>query len=776
MEGNQNHSFSAMDADKPKPTSQVTCSGCTLSFPSKNQLFRHLADSTKTCLSPEDYCTYLTQVPTAKKFWEKVAVLYGYLPGTDYRFGCNEEPCGVEGGSHAAWLVTQAIEKVTHGARYTEPSDWSAKSADPKINRSYGCTSRGTMVAEQDHNTGAVTEVLCTITVPLLRQQTKEWVNAVNEELMRILEKMSSSRTTSQDENLTNKWSAGRIQVFGRVHIPNKRFNAETDVVHRRADYCFPADLLLPDGDQVSETALSPDKSFTVQEHLDTLQCFPPGNKSYRVIDLSKNAEKSEGAGEPSYFFKNDTMPSFSRPNENTLKYLSRLKKLMQCSFQTQVEELDSKDKGAMMEKSLNESKRKKQKAPKKKRSKIDTNDPVQEPPESSEVNAEDETKDSVVDDGSASDEEMADGTDEGTAVKRLLRRKRYHNFSPNILAHDYLAYRRVDRFYHRGTIRPDETAEMVSVRMINNRPFFVFSLKGDILLHQQVVRVVGLLIAICKGVIDEDIVDCIFDEEFTHLVPAPPAPSIGLLAGECSYITWEGRIKTILSARPSNRFSKGWNDDELINVVKKWEISMLDEVAKGWYWNGPNDNGKLKAETDWVADVLYPWAKRTKPLLEEYRRWKSDSNNIPISPIDTNIPALYEKVLHHLRIADSSGEWPSTTAKRQLVMLSTSKDGSKVTPLSVAHSAASNTHNSGQSAYSFAEGEGGASGSFSVGIMPDGGCNQPKGNLLFPELVKAAFELEIALMPDRPPSVSMILSSIQMLYTINTDTYCCIP
>jgi hypothetical protein len=129
---------------------------------------------------------------------------------------------------------------------------------------------------------------------------------------------------------------------------------------------------------------------------------------------------------------------------------------------------------------------------------------------------------------------------------------------------------------------------------------------------------------------------------------------------------------------------------------------------------------------------------------------------NIPSAPIDTTIPTLYEKVLHYLRLADSSGDWPSTTAKRQLVMLSTSKDGSQVTPLSVAHSATTNAHSTGQSAYSFLEGEGGASGSFSVGVMPDGGCNQPKGNLLFPELVKAAFELEIALKPDRPPSVSI--------------------
>lgn len=91
-------SVDKMDIDDAK-FETVKCSGCGLTFPSKNQLFRHLADSTKTCLSPEDFREYLTQVPTAKRYWEKIAVLYGYLPGTDYRFGCsNGHPCGIEGG------------------------------------------------------------------------------------------------------------------------------------------------------------------------------------------------------------------------------------------------------------------------------------------------------------------------------------------------------------------------------------------------------------------------------------------------------------------------------------------------------------------------------------------------------------------------------------------------------------------------------------------------------------------------------------------------------
>jgi len=66
---------------------------------------------------------------------------------------------------------------------------------------------------------------------------------------------------------------------------------------------------------------------------------------------------------------------------------------------------------------------------------------------------------------------------------KRLLKRKRYHNFCPKILAHDFLAYRRVDRIYHRATLRPNCSSKSM---MINNRPFIVISFTGDLFLQEQ--------------------------------------------------------------------------------------------------------------------------------------------------------------------------------------------------------------------------------------------------------------------------------------------------
>jgi hypothetical protein len=62
-------------------------------------------------------------------------------------------------------------------------------------------------------------------------------------------------------------------------------------------------------------------------------------------------------------------------------------------------------------------------------------------------------------------------------------------------------------------------------------------------------------------------------------------------------------------------------------------------------------------------------------------------------------------------------------------------------------------------SAYSFAEGQGGASGSFSVGYMPGGVNKQPKANSMFPSLVKAAFQLERELFPDREPSSTIAIN-----------------
>ena len=289
-----------------------------------------------------------------------------------------------------------------------------------------------------------------------------------------------------------------------------------------------------------------------------------------------------------------------------------------------------------------------------------------------------------------------------------------------------------------------------------------------------RVLRLIGLLVAICRGVIDDDIIECIFDEEFTTLVPAPPAPSLGLVSGEATYMTWEGRIKTILNARRTDRYpsvgrSLGWNDEEVVRAVEEWEQVILHKVGQSWNWKGEGNDGRLNEETQWSDNVLYPWARQTRELLDNYRVWKASrdihsplgTSFLPsLESIDPAVPSLFEEVLYYLREADASGLWPSTTPNRQLVILSTLNEESQARAISaVQMQARKNADSQSSSAYAFQQGYGGASGSFSVGAMPDERCSQPKGNVLFPELVKAAFQLEIALCPDRAPSSTIAIN-----------------
>ena len=449
------------------------------------------------------------------------------------------------------------------------------------------------------------------------------------------------------------------------------------------------------------------------------------------------------------------------------------------------------------------------------------------------------------------------------TKSTNVLRRRRYHNFTPSCMAHEYLSYRRLDRLYHRATLRftdPPGPADSNPLVSTSSRPFMVLSMTGDLFLHGQAARVIGFVIALVRGVIDYDMVDCVFDESYPHLVPTPPAPIQGLYAIDAFYTSWEGKAKSILSARRCNRYSQGWNSEDTLQRVEEWQQVVRQEIGRRWNRGPPNgdDNAqenslghdkkdkttvsRLALEEEWTRNILLPWATKARKQLEHYRQWKKtqqshgiainsaatshentsimengtenkqeqQDKNVPtavgnttldVAAVDSTVPSLYRKVLDLLRQVDRSGKWPTTTPKRQLVMVSnlkttqeTTRDGresaepfdnpsndsntngvlpawtaiatattvSHTTSLSMAHiRARANYKEEQSSAYDYAEGEGGASGSFSVGAMPGEQCRiQPKANELFPELMKAAFELEIALdLPNREPSSTIAIN-----------------
>jgi hypothetical protein len=323
------------------------------------------------------------------------------------------------------------------------------------------------------------------------------------------------------------------------------------------------------------------------------------------------------------------------------------------------------------------------------------------------------------------------------------------------------------------------------------DKPFFVLSLTGDMFLNGQVLRIIGVFLALANGLIDTEFVDCVFDEAYPHLVPTPPAPPMGMVAGEAYYMAWEGKVKAILNARNTDRYANGFNQMSTLQRVKDWQDVVYHEISKRWLAQGRDETcGRLLAEKQWTEEVLKPWAQDAKEHLQAYRLWKqsrSDTNPVdtiappvdtedavdtdatsilpPLSTVDSTVPELYESVLYHLRKIDESGTWPSTTLKRQLVMVSTAKmdkEAATSESLSIAHIKAKNPKELRHSAYSFTEGQGGASGSFSVGYMPGDINKQPKSNSLFPKLVEAAFALEAKLYPNRASSTIAINRNAQ--------------
>lgn len=434
-----------------------------------------------------------------------------------------------------------------------------------------------------------------------------------------------------------------------------------------------------------------------------------------------------------------DSLPDFSETSEyiarsgrdyptlSTVKYLHGLKRIMQ-SLTTQIIALEPEEQEAIAEKRAE------------KREKLEKQSKRQKRHESKNVQK---------------------------PKKNLLKRRRFHNFTPTCMAHESVAYRRMDRMYHRATVRFEG----------DRRPFFVLSFTGDLFLYGQVCRVIGVFLALARGLIDQEIVDCLFDEKYGSLVPTPAAPSRGMLAGEAYYVNWEGKVSAVLSPRITDRFSEGWNDEKTLERYDYWKDYVRGRVAQDWFKDGTDENGRLVAERDWTENVLKPWSQKASEQLKEYRQWKSaqavcstaaivTSDLIPpLDSIDHTVPALYETVLQCLREADASGLWPSTTPKRQMVMISSlsnaaaSEEDALPISLADAHDKAKNNKGLRSSAYIFAEGEGGASGSFSVGAMPGDRCIQPKGNALFPKLMKAAFQLEIALRPDREPSSTIAIN-----------------
>ncbi|CAB9511644.1 expressed unknown protein [Seminavis robusta] len=769
------------------------CEGCGKEFKSRNAVFRHLKETDGACLDADAYRDFHRYVLLQDR--KKVLLLYGYLIlPQDQEFSSSQKKkkktqwtnC-ISNGHDAATKLLDTLEEYImppddDDDDPQQQQDTNSKKEAPKICRAYGNSGRNVDVLEQDDRTGAITEVLGT-RLPMIGNKISmdQWLDGINA----LLDQKGFP-----------------MRLLGRLDMPHAKFNAEMDTTFRRVEYLLPADFLLPG------------QPLGTNDFYNSLPSFVDGFHNHNRTD--KVSTTNQPTNDQKVSQMEELNAETSRPNNETLTYLFALKKKMQ-RLTTKVVELDKQNEGDVLEKNFHKQKRKRQrfKTDHRDRSHNNSNDKNKKnnkkvgnkknkSGEHASINEDNQMDQEMKDiDDDHGDEDKAAGGKANNKrgkdqkpIKKVLRRRRFHNFTPRSMAHNYFAYRRMDRMYHRATLRfPENVYEEVEqqwqqqtnnppVTYDRNRPFLAMSISGDLFLEGQTCRVMGVLIALARGLIDDDFVECVFDEDYPHLVPTPEAPPFAMYAAETYYMSWEGKVRKVLTPRKSDVFPEGWNDPSTLRRVSEWQAVIREEIAKAWLFKGIDPiDGRLLEEKRWTKEVLEPWVVQARQQLEEYRQWKRDKDGNsngnsmaaslpPLSSIDTSVPALYQKVLQCLRDVDSNGRWPTTTPKRQMVMVSTSlesdnnntgseqdKKTNGFSSLSMAHMIARNNKLERSSAYEFQEGEGGASGSFSVGAMPGVQCTQPKANTAFPDLMKAAFELERALLPDREPSSTIAIN-----------------
>lgn len=262
-----------------------------------------------------------------------------------------------------------------------------------------------------------------------------------------------------------------------------------------------------------------------------------------------------------------------------------------------------------------------------------------------------------------------------------------------------------------------------------------VVELRGDSFLTEEVRRIIGSAVAVCNGWLPETFFETATRPDLIIETPLAPAGRM-YLSGVRYHFQEESDGVNIFDGRG--------------NVAMAW----LDEL-QAQLLNQRHRDEVLTAEELWlsqVRDVQTPRIReQIKQLMgEDEQRENRDREKLSIisNPkqgedisekltftFEEAVPKLYQKTLSLLREVVRNGEWPITSEARARVI--------RPTP----GLATSSSVNGNSTVGHFIQ-----SGSFTVVNQEKFDGPVPLGNELFPELVKAIFELEKHLALLSPP------------------------
>jgi hypothetical protein len=344
---------------------------------------------------------------------------------------------------------------------------------------------------------------------------------------------------------------------------------------------------------------------------------------------------------------------------------------------------------------------------------------------------------------------------------------QRWHNFAPSATSADG------DRYGARAAVPSDAACQHIVDRFwlqgrpivwrvaVGGRPYVRLQVNADALLEGQLEAMVGTAVCVWRGWLPREFPAVALDPTVVLRTPALPAglgylrrarfdweaPKQALFRRQRAPLTeerlaaFEAALVERIASSPvaTEAVTQAWLEESerhtcpaILRTAERLGLAeRLGSVAASLAASGALTDLHT-AGVDAAAD-------------DEHGDEHGDSREKSL----TYAPAVYADVLRLLRLADRSGQWPSTSLARARI-------------LSV------EDPNTG--------------GSFSLlapGKAREGehGCKEgtttwhatTRGNALFEELVHATFELERALLPDRPPSTRVAVNR-RALFRPHTD------
>ncbi|KOO23719.1 hypothetical protein Ctob_006169 [Chrysochromulina tobinii] len=332
---------------------------------------------------------------------------------------------------------------------------------------------------------------------------------------------------------------------------------------------------------------------------------------------------------------------------------------------------------------------------------------------------------------------------------------QRWHNFAPSATSADG------DRYGARAAVPSDAACQHIVDRFwlqgrpivwraaVGGRPYVRLQVNADALLEGQLEAMVGTAVCVWRGWLPREFPAVALDPTVVLRTPALPA-GLGYLRR--ARFDWEAPKQALFRRQraPPTEERLAAFEAALVERIASSPIAT-EAVTQAWLEESERHTCPAILRTAERLGLRLGLAERLGSVAAPLAASGSQTARVaaadehgdePLTTALTDAPAVYADVLRLLRLADRSGQWPSTSrARARILSVEDVTTGGSFSLRAPGRGAVTSTWHAGST----------------------------RGNVLFDELVHATFALESALMPDRPPS-TMVAVNRRALFRPHTD------